>query len=498
MADDETVSNFMAITACQDADTAVSYLEMSGNNLDTAVGLFMEHSANLNDGGGASANAAAASSSSSAAAGLDGVRAPDRTVRETLVGGVPSLDHALPGLLMRGRDRDAMMMDDAVMRSAFADDPDDDVVVVGDEDEDGVRVVGGSVRDRVNRAAAAAGAGVESGDDHDNNGRRGGGGGGGSTELANMFAPPNRILHRAGGFQGARAVARDSRRWLLVNLQRDSEFSCHALNRDVWANDLVENLIVSSFIFWQAMDDSEHGALYAQRYNVVNFPHVAIIDPRTARLVWKKEGWTQEKPMTAEEFAQKAADFCSLHSFDAPPSATKQGGIKPKRSAKRPVEDLSEQEQLAKAIRESQGINDSMDTEDDDEEDDHAMTNGDEENCGGDDDGEVLEVPPPPKPPAEPTFDEEIRELKVGEEPSEGGARLQFRMPDGGRVVRRFRSEDEVKIIYAFVAQSNDEAKAGKAFVLRAGFPPKDLIDKVKETIGNCSLSGESVTVRWK
>ena len=73
------------------------------------------------------------------------------------------------------------------------------------------------------------------------------------ARLSDMFAPPTHLMHKAGGFQGARAMAKDSKRWLLVNLQRDSEFSCHALNRDVWRDELVENLVREGFIFWQAV-----------------------------------------------------------------------------------------------------------------------------------------------------------------------------------------------------------------------------------------------------
>merc|ERR1719245_1810529 len=129
--------------------------------------------------------------------------------------------------------------------------------------------------------------------------------------LSDMFAPPVELTHLAGGFQGARSVARDARRWLLVNLQCDSDFACHALNRDVWRDELVENLVRMGFIFWQQMDTSPDGNTYALRYNVQAYPHVAILDPRTGRLMWRKEGWTQVNPMTAEMFAEVAADFCS-------------------------------------------------------------------------------------------------------------------------------------------------------------------------------------------
>ena len=71
------------------------------------------------------------------------------------------------------------------------------------------------------------------------------------VNLTDMFSPPVHLMHRAGGFQGARTMAKDSKRWLLVNIQRDSEFSSHALNRDVWRDELVENLVREGFIFWQ-------------------------------------------------------------------------------------------------------------------------------------------------------------------------------------------------------------------------------------------------------
>lgn len=478
MADDETVSQFLAFTACADPDTAVSYLEMSGGSLETAVGLYMEHAG----GGGASGvgpdSGAAAPLPADDGVPDDAVRAPDRTRTERLVGGHPQgdLEHMLPGIL-RGPD-----MNEVMRPAAFADSD--------DEEGDGV-VVHRDVREQLNRAADPSSSSSSSAHPHTTSGPPQ------PTTLSNMFAPPTHLLHRAGGFQGARAVARDTRRWLLVNLQRDAEFSSHALNRDVWGNDLVENLVTSGFIFWQAMDDTNDGATYVQRYGVASFPHVAILDPRTGRLMWKKEGWTQVNPMTAEEFSQKAADFCSLHSFDKPPSAANLPGSRPNRAVKRPVEELSEQEQLAKAIRESQG----MDTEHDDgdsDDDDYLMVDD-----GDDDDGEIAIPLPPqqpksPSPPPPPTFEEEICAMEVGEEPTEGGARLQFRMPDGGRVVRRFRMDDVVKIIYAFVAQSSEDGKTGKPFVLRAGFPPKDLITKLDESIESCSLSGESVTVRWK
>jgi len=51
----------------------------------------------------------------------------------------------------------------------------------------------------------------------------------------------------------------------------------------------------------------------------------------------------------------------------------------------------------------------------------------------------------------EPSFVETLLAMDVGEEPA-NGARIQMRMPDAKRLVRKFAPDDTVKSIYAFVA----------------------------------------------
>lgn len=103
------------------------------------------------------------------------------------------------------------------------------------------------------------------------------------------------------------------------------------------------------------------------------------------------------------------------------------------------------------------------------------------------------------KPAALNEFEQEILSMKVDDEPTNGNvARIQIRMPDGKRLVRKFKGEDCVKTIYAFVAQSNPEAKEGKAFELKAKFPPQDLLPSIEESISSCGLNGEAINVMWK
>jgi hypothetical protein len=246
---DEIVSQFMSFTGSADPARAASYLEMSSGDLETAVGLYMEHEQSVTGmgGGGGAGGDGGAAAGMGAQPGLDEIRAPDATQTMRLMddhmggmgGGGPMMNPEYQ--LMRD------MMEEQLAQSAFSAPP------------------GGlDARAAVNAAAALGGDDddddeeyryEEKDDDMDEDGddevQIMPGGAPQPPRLSDMFAAPSHLIHKAGGFQGARTVAKDSKRWLLVNIQKDSEFASHALNRDVWRDELVENLIREGFIFWQ-------------------------------------------------------------------------------------------------------------------------------------------------------------------------------------------------------------------------------------------------------
>lgn len=486
---DEQVSQFMSFTGSADPAQAASYLEMSGGNIETAVGLFMEHQG----GGGIAVSGGAGGAGAGVGGGLaegtippEDIRAPDATRTMRLMD--DEVGHNPHFQLMNA------MMDEQLAQSAFA----------------ALPPPSRNARDVVNAAAAEESKGEGEGDDdeyeYDDDGGEnededtGNAGPPTPARLSDMFAPPTHLMHKAGGFQGARSMAKDSKRWLLVNLQRDSEFSCHALNRDVWRDELVENLVREGFIFWQAMDISNEGRTYSERYQVHDYPHLSIIDPRTGRLLWRKEGWTQENAITADSFAEIAMDFCSRNSFDRPPSAPRpQNTVNAvSRPTKRPMHQMSEDEQLQAAMKAS------MEKDSKSESQDQEMADGDD----NDDKAQVIDAADM-KPAAVKVEDKEAEEesgsnfleelkcVQVDDEPA-NGARLQLRMPDGKRKVRKFAATDSVRNIYAFLAQTVEEASGGREFTLMAGFPPRDLLADLDGTIESCKLSGEAITMRWK
>ena len=231
--------------------------------------------------------------------------------------------------------------------------------------------------------------------------------------------------------------------------------------------------------------ETPDGHTYAQRYNVQSYPHIGILDPRTARLIHRKEGWTQENPLTAEKFAELAADFCSRNSFDKPPSiprsernvsstsSASQGSAAV--SAPSAVDRMTEEEQLQAAIRASMNEASGMTNSnvDDNNDDDYKMDcDGDEDEYEyidhDDDDNDdnfkieeeevtIIDHDDNIEEVKQPSFHDQIVAMDVGDEPegTDGVARIMIRMPDGKRLVRKFKLEDPVKIVYAFIAVSS-------------------------------------------
>ena len=70
----------------------------------------------------------------------------------------------------------------------------------------------------------------------------------------------------------------------MIDIQDETEFACQVLNRDIWSNTAVKSIIEEHFVFWQVNRNSREGQRYMQFYPIEQFPHVAILDPRTGML----------------------------------------------------------------------------------------------------------------------------------------------------------------------------------------------------------------------
>ncbi|KAJ3186821.1 hypothetical protein HK101_009563 [Irineochytrium annulatum] len=173
-----------------------------------------------------------------------------------------------------------------------------------------------------------------------------------ANRLAKMFETPVDIMF-AGDFDQAREVAKGTRKWLLVTITDLHEFACEALKRDLWNKPEVKECIKANFLFMMMGSETPDGLKHKNFYPFDSYPYFAIIDPRTGERV---RSWN--KALTPDEFFTEVGDFldgAGLGGDDAGyakkrPSAGS-GPLRPRPK----VSEMSEEEQLELALRESMG-----------------------------------------------------------------------------------------------------------------------------------------------
>ncbi|XP_012588443.1 PREDICTED: UBX domain-containing protein 7 isoform X2 [Condylura cristata] len=328
------------------------------------------------------------------------------------------------------------------------------------------------------------------------------------TTLADLFRPPIDLMHK-GSFETAKECGQMQNKWLMINIQNVQDFACQCLNRDVWSNEAVKNIIREHFIFWQVYHDSEEGQRYIQFYKLGDFPYVSILDPRTGQ---KLVEWHQ---LDVSSFLDQVTGFLGEHGqLDGLSSSP------PKKCARsESLIDASEDSQLEAAIRASlqETHFDSTQTKQDsrsDEESESELFSGSEEFisvCGSDEEEEIENLAksrksphkdlghrkeenrrPLTEPPARtepgtttnhqglPAVDSEI--LEMSPEKSDGiiegidvngpKAQLMLRYPDGKR--EQITLPEQAKLL-ALVKHVQSKGYPNERFELLTNFPRRKL-----------------------
>lgn len=300
MITDEAVAEFISLTSAG-ADEARGYLEMAGGELQQAVNLFLEmgsasHSATAMDAAPAPARWSPGGDSAWAGAGSGVVDADvaAEVAAAAAAAGIETGPLHFPDADMAGMDAD----DVRAPMPAFEDQ------IINPEVErrrmqEAIAADSAAMSRRMtfDRPADVAGAGGgEAGEE--------GGSGGSGQAINQLFAPPS--YNEQQTFYQVIEKAKDEGKWVLVNIQQAEVFASHTLNRDVWSDDTIKDIIQGSFLFWQRDDKSTEGEQFCQYYKCGHqLPHICIIDPRTRRLVkdWDGRKWTE---------SHAAAEFLSI------------------------------------------------------------------------------------------------------------------------------------------------------------------------------------------
>lgn len=319
--------------------------------------------------------------------------------------------------------------------------------------------------------------------------------------LAEMYRPPFEIMTRLP-WESARNQGRDKKKWLLVNVQDPSVFDCQLLNRDIWKNPGIVDTVKEHFIFLQYNKGDERGAQYVQYYfpglDVQdNYPHIAIVDPRTGEQV---KIWSGPPVVKPSDFLMQLHEFLDRYSLDDTvrnPVAKRKPDVKPHSK----LDTMTEDEMLEMALRNSlEGQNPTKHEDPDELTRSVADISGKGKGRATSPDLVDLESPTEngDDEDDEPSrFFKSIPSNKPHQEPSPDPAtttRIQFRH-SSGRVIRRFSLSDPVRRLYEWLKASPLEGKADVEFELVS--MGQNLINMLDTSIQDAGLKNGTVMVGY-
>lgn len=471
---DDLVSTFLAVAGTDDAAVAKQYLDLTNNDLEYAVTLYMESHppsiANATSNQESDEQIAQRLQQEAYGTNGDDVREADANVHrhETLV---DSFDGFMPPPMSRptdifgsGRigvfnqrfedeadeylDRDDAMSED----EDWEDDDDDRIIVVDsddDDDEQNTRPVSRRRRRRSDRLTELTST---------------------QRRLATLFRPPFDLMSRVD-LDSAKKQGRTEKKWILINIQDPAEFTCQVLNRDFWSNQRIKTVVKEHFIFLQYQKDSPNGQNYQSFYTVSELPHISILDPLTGERV---RTWPDGQVPKVDDWIDEVDDFLAKFSLDQnSKNPTVQHEVKFDPDA------LSEEQQIEFALKQSMQENQGSSK-------DNAIDLDELEQIESVQDSvqdPFLQIQP-----------------QDHEEPLENFTRIQIRFPNGKRLVHKFGKEELVSTIYLYlkhILQSEGEVYGlapGETFRLsNLSNRSKSLIDYADDTVVGAGLLNASI-----
>ncbi|CAK7912221.1 UBX domain-containing protein 5 [[Candida] anglica] len=479
---DDLIATFLAVTGTEDDATAKQYLELTNNDLEYAVTLYME-AGHPSGGAGGSGGAAGGATGGGGGAGdfesdeavaqrlqneaygeAQEVRAADTNIHrhETLLDsfGPPVMPRVPRESDMFGSGRVGIFNQrfdlDGNSQSYYDEDDDDDeddeeedhdymdygystinmnvhnVNGADDDDDDddsddSVMIIGsdGEVEEPQQRTTRSR---VQS--------RRRGNRSNRMSELtstqqrlANLFRPPFDIMSRID-IDSAKLEGRRSHKWLLVNIQDATEFTCQVLNRDFWSSSRVKTAVRENFVFLQYQNDSPNGYNYTNFYATDKFPHIAILDPMTGERVYR---WTDGEVPSVDQWLADVEKF--LEQFSLHPNST---NPIVRHEVKFDPDSLTEEQQIEFAMKQSVMENSGQSA------DDPISIDGG--------DGSATAAPAVETAPAAPRDPFLEIQPKDHDEPAANTTRVQVRFPNGKRLIHKFDVDvDTVGTLYQWL-----------------------------------------------
>lgn len=302
----------------------------------------------------------------------------------------------------------------------------------------------------------------------------------------------------------ARETGKEDKKWILVNVQDMNDFNCQALNRDIWKDEEVAAVVKENFIFLQYSRDDHRATEYTTFYfphqaqeNRDNFPHVAIIDPRTGEQV---KVWSGIPFPAARDFHAQLVEFLDRYSLSQNSKNPVSKQKAPQRSID--VDRMTEEEMLEMAMRNSLETNGNGSSAALNVHDPDALTKSAELDKGKgkavatEAQDEVMEDVEAATSSENSAFAAIASDRPHTEVTGAGTTKIQFRHADG-RVIRAFALSDPVRRIYEWLKSEPLQGKEGVEFELKSMPQGQDLLGDLDKTIEDAGLKQATVMIEY-
>lgn len=118
-------------------------------------------------------------------------------------------------------------------------------------------------------------------------------------------------------WEEAQEVGIKEERWILISIHDPAIAKCQVLNRDIWNDPKIIDLVREKFTFFQCRKDEYRAREYISSHFPVYklqgaYPHVAIVDPRTGEQLML---WSGHIPK-AKDFLADLHEFLDQYSLD--------------------------------------------------------------------------------------------------------------------------------------------------------------------------------------
>ncbi|KAK4044360.1 hypothetical protein C8A01DRAFT_42798 [Parachaetomium inaequale] len=321
-----------------------------------------------------------------------------------------------------------------------------------------------------------------------------------ASRLADLFRPPYDLMSHLS-WDEARDEGKDSKKWILVNLQDMSDFNCQALNRDIWKDEAIKSLVKENFVFLQYDKTDFAAEQYITFYfpneghqNPDNYPHVSIIDPRTGEQVKVFSGIPFP---SALDFHAQLAEFLDRYSLSAHSKNPVSKAKRPERAVN--VDRMTEEEMLEMALQNSLDANGGPKQPNIQDPDELTKSTGALAEGKGKEAAEPAAAEPEASSAQESAFAKIPSDRPHVEPPADPKTttRLQVRNPPG-RIIRRFGLDEPVSRIYEWLKAEPLPGKEGVEFELKS-MPPQsvNLIEHLDETIQEAGLANAVVMLEF-